>query len=240
MKQAIFEKISTSTLRQRIAAKLREAILEGVLTQGEKLVERKLARQLGCSLTAVREALVQLETEGFITKTPNSSTHVTLFSPTEVKNSFALRRLLEGYAMVEAARLATPQQLQDLQSRYLEMVDAAKNGNHALYLQKDIAWHEAIWELAHNEYLTVALRRIIQPQFTYSEIKLNSGNAVDLLQDAYSHLPLLEAILSRDPDRCRKALEDVLDGWLEVWRAWQTSRKENHEGNTLPAADLTS
>ncbi|MBI1788074.1 MAG: GntR family transcriptional regulator, partial [Acidobacteria bacterium] len=71
-----FEKLPNNTLRGRIAEKIREAILDGTLEEGERLVERKLAQEFGASLTAVREALVELETDGFIAKLPNSATHV--------------------------------------------------------------------------------------------------------------------------------------------------------------------
>jgi len=77
MNKAVLKKVSTSTLRQRTAERVRDAILDGSLPPGEKLVERELASQLVCSQATVREALVQLEAEGFITKTPNSATFVT-------------------------------------------------------------------------------------------------------------------------------------------------------------------
>ncbi len=75
--QTVFEKLTTATLRERIAEKMREAILTGTLREGERLVERKLASQFATSLTAVREALIELEAEGFVTKKPNAATHVT-------------------------------------------------------------------------------------------------------------------------------------------------------------------
>ena len=66
--------------RRHIVATIQKAILEGSLRQGEKLVERKLAGQFETSLSVVREALIELESQGFITKTPNTSTIVTNFT----------------------------------------------------------------------------------------------------------------------------------------------------------------
>ena len=78
--QTVFEKLPSNTLRGRIAERIREAILDGSLPAGQRIVERRLAEQFGASLTAVREALIELESEGFIAKRPNSTTHVTQLS----------------------------------------------------------------------------------------------------------------------------------------------------------------
>ncbi|MGA3168892.1 MAG: GntR family transcriptional regulator, partial [Terriglobia bacterium] len=57
----VFKPFETVTLRRMIADRMEEAILNGTLREGERLVERRLASQFGTSLTAVREALIALE-----------------------------------------------------------------------------------------------------------------------------------------------------------------------------------
>ena len=192
-------------------------------------MERELASQLGCSQATVREALIQLETEGFITKTPNSSTFVTHFSRIGTAKSFALRRVLEGYAMEEAGKLATAEQVQALERRYLEMVEAALRGEQALFIERERSWHEAIWELSGNEYLIAALKRLVLPQLAFSALRIRTGHAPDLVADAKSHLPMLEAIKSKDPEQCRKALDEIIGGWQAVWLrlGWVNGDPEN-------------
>jgi DNA-binding GntR family transcriptional regulator len=56
----VFKPFETVTLRRMIADRIQEAILNGTLKEGERIVERRLASQFGTSLTAVREALVLL------------------------------------------------------------------------------------------------------------------------------------------------------------------------------------
>src|SRR5690242_138057 len=106
-----FSKISNRSLRNQIAEKIREAILNQSLGAGERLVERRLAAQFGASLTAVREALITLEAEGFVVKRLNSSTYVTELLQEEVEKAFEFRRVLEGFALELAIRLATDEQI---------------------------------------------------------------------------------------------------------------------------------
>src|SRR6185295_16337380 len=105
----VFEKLTNNTLRGRIAEQMRSAILNGSLAAGQRIVERTSAAEFGASLTSVREAIIQLESEGFITKKPNASTYVTQLSLPEAEKIFAVRRVLEEFAIQEAARLATPE-----------------------------------------------------------------------------------------------------------------------------------
>src|SRR6266852_9971407 len=98
MTSPAFERLPSSSLRGRNAEALRDAILNGTLAEGQRLVERSLAAQLGASLTAVREALIELEMEGFITKRPNAATYVTKLTEADVRKIYAVRRILEGFA----------------------------------------------------------------------------------------------------------------------------------------------
>lgn len=219
-----FSKLSPRTLRDQIEEKIREAILGGLLRPGERLVERRLAEQFGSSLTAVREALISLESDGFVVKKTNSSTFVTEYSFKEAEKVFELRRVFEGHAIAEAIRLANAEQIKQVEERYVAMVDAAGRGDQTLFLQKDYEWHESIWKLADNEYLLAALRRLILPVFAFSAIRLNSGSPLDLLTDAHRHRPMLDALRARDLQGARQALNIAIDEWLSILRTWEMNR----------------
>jgi DNA-binding GntR family transcriptional regulator len=220
-----FTKLCSRTLRDQISEKIREAILAGSLAPGERLVERRLSDEFGASLTAVREALICLEADGFVVKKPNSSTYVTQYSFKEVEKAFEFRRMLEGYAIEEAIRLATPEQIKTVESSYMDMVDAAGRGDHNLFLQKDYDWHEVIWRLADNEYLLGALKRLILPLFAFSAIRIHSGRPLDLLADAYRHHSMLEALRTKNLQAGRNALNHAIDEWLMVLRAWEMNNR---------------
>lgn len=171
----IFERVATSTLRGQITERIREAILHGLLKAGERIVERTLAAQFGASLTAVREAIITLETEGLVTKKPNTSTRITELTAEDVESIFEVRLLLEPHVVARAARIATAEQRSNLEKAYLEMVDAARRGDVRSYVARDYAWHAAAWAVAGNEYLQTVLRRVTLPLFSYSSIRFSEG-----------------------------------------------------------------
>jgi DNA-binding GntR family transcriptional regulator len=229
-----FEKLDSPTLRSQIARRVRRAILDGSLKPGERIVERKLASEFGASLTAVREALIELETEGFVSKKPNSFTCVTEFSILEIEKVFELRKLLEPYAFAEAARQATPEGIAHLEALYLDVVSAATRNDPRAYVHNDFVWHEAVWCMADNECLTAALRRIILPLFRFAAIRFHGGDRFDLLGDATSHMPLLEAIKARNPKMAREAILQVMDEWIEGIRAYVANGSDSEGTKPSP------
>ena len=209
----LFDKLQARTLRARIAEQVRGAILSGALKPGDRIVERSLAGQLGASLTAVREALVELEGEGLIVKRPNATTCVAMPTAAQIAKIFEVRNVLEPFAVELAARHATPGQVAKLEGFYLGMVDAARRHNIAAYLEKDFAWHELVWTMTDNEYLRSALKRMLLPMFTLKMLLPPDDASVDWVGDAISHRAILKAIKSRDAKAARAALLSATAKW---------------------------
>ena len=216
--EAVFDKIPNNTLRGQIAETIRGAILRGTLKEGQRLVERQLATQFATSLTAVREALIELEATGFVIKKPNATTHVTKLSKDASEKIFVFRRIMEGFAVEEAARQATSKHIEALEAIYFKLVDAARGKDTPLFIQTDFALHEQIWRMTNNEYVHDSLRRVLLPYFAFTAIRVVSHRPFDLVRDVSSHLPLLDSIKSKDPSAARRAFDLALDAWLEQAR----------------------
>jgi DNA-binding GntR family transcriptional regulator len=225
------KKISTATLRQQIVQEVRQAILNGTLHPGERLVERNLAVSLGTSLTAAREAMIQLESEGLITKRPNSTTHVTQLSPEEISQIFAVRRVLEEFAFVEAARHGTAQENSKLEQIHMRALRFAEGADARAYIGQDLAWHEAVWRMAHNPFLYASLNRAILPLFGFSIIGVAMQEGFDLVEDARNHEPLLQAIAAHDVAATRRAYRAAADNWsVEAMKAASAPAKPAASG----------
>ena len=214
----MFTKVKSDTLRTRIARQIRDAILGGTLQEGSKLVERNLANELGASLTAVREGLIELEWEGFIVKKKMSGTHVVRLGLKDVEKIFQVREVLEALAFSEAALNATEGVIAELEKGYTDMMDAARNKDARLYNQKDMAWHQAVWQASNNDFLVAALKRAVLPYFSYTAIRIGSVDPFVLYHDASDHFPLLEAIKAHDAVSARRIFTEKIQSWLALAR----------------------
>jgi DNA-binding GntR family transcriptional regulator len=211
------KKIVPSTLRQQIAREIRQSILQRELLPGERLIEREISSRFGTSLTVVREALIQLEAEGLITKRPNATTNVVKLDNSELENIYAVRSILEHYAFQQAARRASDENLRGLEELYDKTLSAAKSGDGFTYVTADLNWHGAGWHATENSCLADTLKRVIIPLFGFSSITITPEKR-SLIKDAESHRPLLDAIRAHDPVGAGKAYRQAEAQWrIQYW-----------------------
>src|SRR5436190_17000922 len=85
--------------RDHCVASFKESILSGVIQPGDPIVESKVAQQLGAGIPLVREALIELEYQGYVQKVPYKGTTVTKLAHRDVEKIFRLRRELESLAI---------------------------------------------------------------------------------------------------------------------------------------------
>src|SRR5438045_8421999 len=112
----ILQKIEPISKKTRIVTSLREAIIAGAIKSGNQIVEGKLAQQLGVGQGLIREALIELEHQGFVQRSPFSWTQVTTFTNEDAEQIYEIRIRLEPLAFALAARRATPEHIDELRA----------------------------------------------------------------------------------------------------------------------------
>ena len=110
-----------TTLRSRTLSILRNAILDGELKAGQKLVERELCELTGASRSILREALAKLEASGLIENQSFRGYRVTQLSVRKIHEIFELRTSLETQAAELFTERASAQELEDLKSALLAL-----------------------------------------------------------------------------------------------------------------------
>lgn len=98
--------IRRNPLADQAYVTLREAIVTGALSPGQRLVERRLSQEMGASRTPLREALIRLQHEGLLSSSPTGGLHVSSMNVREAAEIYAIRMALEGYAGRLAAERA--------------------------------------------------------------------------------------------------------------------------------------
>src|SRR6185436_7970083 len=99
MKERSLKLIQPVSKRDQVVASFKEAILSGIIQPGDSIVESKVAQQLGAGIPLVREALIELEYQGYVQKVPYKGTTVTKLAHRDVEKIFRLRAELESLAI---------------------------------------------------------------------------------------------------------------------------------------------
>jgi len=136
---------------------LRQAILTGVLAPGEPLRQDALAEALGVSRIPVRSALFQLESDGLIRLRPHRGAAVSVLTPEQVREIYAIRLLLESEAMRHAIAAMTPARLQRLHL-LAGQLDAEVEGNRLI--QRRIAFYRELYDAERRPLLVSLIERL--------------------------------------------------------------------------------
>lgn len=206
-------------LREMVCDAIREQIVNGVHRPGDRIVEDRMAAELGVSRSPVREALRVLETEGLVETIPRKGVVVATLSPEEVADIFEVRIALEDLAARLAARRADDVGIAAVQQA-LDAADTALQRRRPAELARlNTVFHEAVLDLAGNRYL----RDVMIPlrgrmQWIFHKTAAGPRASVSLAQ----HRSLLDAIAAHDEDLAGKtAVEHVqsaratFDGYRE-------------------------
>lgn len=92
------------SLYEQVYLTIKDHIIKGVFSPGQKLVESKLVNLLNTSRTPIREALRRLEMEGLLVSRPSQGVEVTNFTKEAMNDLFECNSVLEGLAARKAKR----------------------------------------------------------------------------------------------------------------------------------------
>jgi len=212
--EKVLSQIESISKKDRVVQVLREAIVAGNMKPGDAIVENRVAQQLGVGQPLVREALIELEHQGFVRRFAYRGTYVTRLSPEEIDQIFELRIKLEGIAVDWAKQKAGPDEIEALRRDIGLMKVAAKNHDPTEFYENDLEFHRKLWKLSGNKYLVEALERVVVPLFAFFVIKTTSGQE-SLEESAERHEKILEAFASQDHDHLRGFMEETLRGWKD-------------------------
>lgn len=197
--------VRQSSLRTHLSTQLFDAILRGELRPGERIVEGKLARELGVAQSTLREALQQLEHRGLLTKSERRGTFVTKLTVKDMEALYAVRLELEPLAAALACERMKPEHFRQLERTLGEMREAAREHSFVKLLKADLGFHQLIWKFSGNPYLERALNAVCPPLFASYMMRLVSGDLYDFGKDDEEHAALLAALRKGGPQTVRKA-----------------------------------
>jgi len=103
-----------AVLGEKVSQILTDAILEGILKQGDQLVEAELQKQFGISRSPLREAFRDLEKRGLVVIVPRKGTFVKAITEKDIRENFPVRATLEGLAARQAFSNMTAKELKEL------------------------------------------------------------------------------------------------------------------------------
>jgi DNA-binding GntR family transcriptional regulator len=151
---------TTTSKQERTYALLRERIVDGTYGPGHRLVIDALARELKVSQMPVREAIRRLEAEGWVTYVRHQGAQVAPIDTAAWTEAMSTLAVLEGFATALAAAHLTPDDLRALRAIDAEMEAAIDGMDVFAFSDRNLAFHQRIYDRCPNGHLSRELAAI--------------------------------------------------------------------------------
>lgn len=208
-----------TTLRERLVAVLRKAVLEATLPPGSRLVETKLADQLGVSRGPLREAIFQLVKEGLLEQVPFRGTVVRSLSVEDIQEIYSFRILLESFAFKIVWDKRTPEYFRMLDSRHRALNYTIYAGDQQQAITREMDLHGLVYEFSKHGSLIESwnlMRGRLHFYFTLHQQAHGRAAALPDAHDKYVELSKgddLDAMLREVEEHMRRGL-DTLEAFV--------------------------
>ncbi|TQM68265.1 GntR family transcriptional regulator [Actinomadura hallensis] len=204
--------IPAQLLRTGLAGQIREFIVEGISSgrwaPGERIVERRIAAELGVSQGPVREALRQLEAQRLIESLPNRGARVRDFTERDLAEIFPVRAGLERTAAELAVPRLSDECLGALEEHNRKLAEAAGGEDLREQMRLSIAFHREIVEAAGNRLLVSVWESLGIELWTTLSLRLHD---TEMYSKPSEHAELIEAFRRRDPEAPRLLHDHVMN-----------------------------
>jgi DNA-binding GntR family transcriptional regulator len=194
-------------VRERAYEFLKNSILSGRFSPGERLTEEHLAKTLGISRTPIREALHKLESEGLIKPLATRGFVASQDSREEVEELFEIRAVLEGYALRVICGRISDAVLGKLEETAVKAEEALASQSLEEVFRWNTRFHDTLHELItdkHRLYHQMVTMRQYVLRYRRNTLQYPDGGR----RTVEGHRKILLALRLRDPDLCERVMRE--------------------------------
>jgi len=196
------------SLGQHVFENLKQAIINGKIPPGQRLVENRLAQTLGISRTPVREAIHKLEREGFLGKRPRGGFVVLGLDSIDIEETFGIRSVLEGYAARLAAIKHEESDLDPLEAHIRTFQKHLDQDDLDILPDINTEFHDMLYALSKSPRLIKMINDLKDQIFRFRQMILRDAELAAMSNA--DHRQMLESIKRRDAEGVEKLVHEHL------------------------------
>ncbi len=232
------------TLGQLIYNYIRDAIIKNKLKANQKINEKEIAEYFQVSTTPVREAVLRLGAEGFVTINSHREAVVKEISFQELKEILKVLSVLDSSAMELAIESLTPQDIEELEDLTAKLARNCQMDSIDKFLELNTAIHNRLWQNLPNAFLRETLRYVHNQLLRYNYARFSAFRKPGALEKSLEeHEHILKVLKARDKRAIREFIakhwrsllqpstfEEGLREFIQIGGEKRVKEKERQEG----------
>jgi DNA-binding GntR family transcriptional regulator len=189
----------SQSLRSQAIEQLRKAIVSGQLQPGSMHSEQSIAAAMGISRTPIREALLQLKSEGLAELVPHRGVRITEINPDHLAQVFEFRAAIEGYCAAQLAAKPNADVLVQLERELERQRELIQHDDRLAWVQANMDFHTKLVMCGGNDLMLETLLPLGSHTMRIG-YRMNYRRQ-RMAESLSEHSAVVDAIRRRDPER---------------------------------------
>ena len=191
-------------IRKQVYRHLRDQILTYAIMPTSRLVEAKIAKELGISRTPIREALHLLEKDGFVESIPRVGYIVKKLDRDELDEIFEIRLVIEKLVCTRAIEKADNTVIRQLERNIAEAEVALENNTPHLFLKYDEEFHEMLVKSAGSKLLFNLCQQLRRLMLRYRAASIRESPSIKNALEG--HMRIVKCLKNKDAEGLQSEL----------------------------------
>ncbi len=198
--------LNVLSLREQVYAYLRQQMSLGVLIPGSTINIGQIASQLGIRKTPLRDALIHLEVEGFVTILPRRGVCVNVLTLGDVKNAYTAMGMVEASIVMDCFDRIDPSHISKLEKLNETMIQDVEKNYYERLFNTNVEFHNVYLDISNNDLI----KKFILPtkQRLYDFPRQNYIKEWEI-KNCEEHQQFIECLKKGKPEKAAKVLKDV-------------------------------
>lgn len=194
------------SLREQVYTYLRNQMSLGVLVPGSTINIGKMANRLGISKTPLRDALIHLEVEGFVTILPRRGVCVNLLELRDVRNAYNAIGMVESSIVMDCFDRIEPSHISKLEELNKIMTQDVEKNDFTRLFNTNVQFHDVYLDISKNELIKKFILPIKQRLYDFPR----QNYIYDWeIKNCDEHQQFIDCLKQGKPQKAAKVLKDV-------------------------------
>ena len=159
----------SSLLRLQVYEYLRNELKEGNLKPGMFVSINQIMKNLGLSRTPLRDALLQLQTEGFVTFLPQRGIQINELSQQDIEYMYEMLGALDSRVLLSVFPVVGTAEIENMKKLNQKMLDNISDSNFSRYWDFNTAFHNTYLNLSSNKPMLRQINIVRQRLFEFGK-----------------------------------------------------------------------
>lgn len=199
----------TLSLTEQAYKSIKEKIIKCQILPGSDISESEICEELGMSRTPVREALLRLQQENFITIFPRKGIIVSPITVKDIHEVYQIREMVEVYTATNSCKNMSIDCLMEFKEKFSQIKFIPNTPDAMKYFELDIKFHKYIVQSSKNDYLIEFMSKIYDLD---SRIRIMSTLDIGDIETRSKpeHFAIIDALIERDIKKIEKSILEHL------------------------------